>query len=47
MIITIIPKLLGEGIPLFSSVPEQKLKLVGSTAFDDGLVQVHYEIPEK
>ncbi len=41
--ISIIPILLGDGIPLFKgSNPELKLKLVSSKKFAKGLVQLHY-----
>ncbi|MEK6828390.1 MAG: dihydrofolate reductase family protein [Nanoarchaeota archaeon] len=40
-IITIIPILLGEGIPLFKE-NEKKLKLVNAKAFNSGLVQLVY-----
>lgn len=43
MIVSIIPVLLGDGIRLFrSGFPEQKIKLIKSTAFEKGLVQLHY-----
>lgn len=41
-IITIIPILLGEGIPLFKG-NVKKLKLVNAKAFDTGLVQLVYK----
>ena len=42
--ISIIPMLLGEGIPLFKeNDKEQPLKLVDATTFDSGLVQLSYE----
>jgi len=42
-IISMIPILLGEGIPLFSaSRPEEKLTLVNSKQYPSGLLQVHY-----
>lgn len=42
-IISIIPVLLGSGIPLFKSGrPENKLKLLHSTNFEKGLIQLHY-----
>ena len=42
--ISIIPMLLGEGIPLFKeNDKEQPLKLVEATTFDSGLVQLSYE----
>ncbi len=41
--ISIIPILLGDGIPLFSKGrPEVTLHLVDATPFDKGLVQLHY-----
>jgi dihydrofolate reductase len=45
MIVSIIPVLLGDGIRLFGSAfQELKLQLVKSTAFEKGLVQLHYFI---
>lgn len=42
--VSIIPILLGEGIPLFKeSKKERPLKLVEATTFDSGLVQLTYE----
>ncbi|MGA9517160.1 MAG: dihydrofolate reductase family protein [Trichococcus sp.] len=42
--VSIIPILLGEGIPLFKeSMEELPLKLVEATTFDSGLVQLTYE----
>jgi dihydrofolate reductase len=42
--VSIIPILLGEGIPLFKeSNQELPLKLVEATTFDSGLVQLSYE----
>ena len=41
--ISVIPVLLGDGIPLFKSGrPEIGLKLISSKSFDKGLVQLHY-----
>jgi dihydrofolate reductase len=46
LIISIIPVLLGEGIPLFQNGrPEQVLTLASCRNFDTGLVQLHYKIP--
>lgn len=43
LIISVIPVLVGEGIPLFKAGrPEQDLKLVSSRSFKKGLVQLHY-----
>lgn len=44
MTLTIIPTLLGKGIPLFGAdVPESDWKLTESKSFVNGLVQVRYE----
>jgi len=44
-IITIIPILLGEGIPLFKGRSDEKnLKLIDVKTFDRGLVQLYYKI---
>jgi dihydrofolate reductase len=44
-IITVIPILLGEGIPLFKGKSNEKgLKLIDLKSFDPGLVQLHYKI---
>jgi dihydrofolate reductase len=44
MIITIIPKLIGEGIPLFAGKPaETDWKLIKTEPFDTGLVNLTYE----
>lgn len=43
-IISVIPTLLGEGIPLFGpSQPGERLKLVNAEAFPSGLVQLTYD----
>ncbi|MES2656434.1 MAG: dihydrofolate reductase family protein [Bacteroidota bacterium] len=43
--ISVIPVLLGKGIPLFdNNGPEQYLKLNSSKQFDKGLVQLHYTV---
>ncbi|RPA69435.1 dihydrofolate reductase [Cyclobacteriaceae bacterium YHN15] len=43
LIISIIPVLLGDGIPLFQTGrPEQVLSLASCRNFDTGLVQLHY-----
>ena len=42
-IITVIPTLLGEGIPLFGEgCGEHKLKLLDTKSYDSGVVQLHY-----
>lgn len=44
LIVSIIPVLLGDGIPLFKpGFPEKKLRLIRAETFDTGLVQLHYE----
>ncbi|SIT02467.1 dihydrofolate reductase family protein [Belliella pelovolcani] len=43
MIISIIPVVVGAGIPLFvKGIPESKLSLLSSKSFESGLVQLHY-----
>lgn len=45
VIITVIPVLIGKGIPLFGPVPHDiKLRLVDSRKFDSGIVQSEYEV---
>lgn len=45
IIITRIPVLIGEGIPLFGSIAQDiKLKHVNTTTFPDGLIQSEYEL---
>lgn len=42
-IISIIPVILGDGIPLFKNkTPKKNLKLISCQKFDTGLVQLHY-----
>jgi len=43
MIISVIPVLLGDGIPLFKGgLNEKKLRLLSADSFEKGLVQLHY-----
>lgn len=43
-IISIIPILIGEGIPLFlEGRPELKLELISTKQFENGLTQLHYK----
>jgi len=45
-IITVMPVFIGEGIPLFA--PRHRdvaLRLLGVQQFENGVVQVHYEVP--
>ncbi len=45
MIISYIPVLLGEGIPLFAPIHKEKaLESLSVKAFESGLIQVHYRI---
>lgn len=45
LIISIVPVLLGDGIPLFQdNRPENVLKLIKAKTFKSGLVQLHYEL---
>jgi dihydrofolate reductase len=47
-IIHVIPVLIGEGIPLIAPRHrEVKLKLVGSKAYPDGVLQVHYRVGKR
>jgi dihydrofolate reductase len=46
LIITRVPVLIGEGIPLFGKVPRDiLLKHVATRQYDSGLVQSEYEVP--
>ncbi|SMC24830.1 Dihydrofolate reductase [Andreprevotia lacus DSM 23236] len=42
IILTLVPVVLGEGVPLFSGVPFSRWQLASSRQFADGLVQLHY-----
>jgi dihydrofolate reductase len=42
LVLTIVPRLLGDGIALFDGVPERPLELIGSRTFPDGVVQLTY-----
>ena len=45
MIVTRVPVLIGEGIPLFGSLPQDvKLKHIGTREYAGGLVQTEYEV---
>lgn len=45
LIITVAPVLIGEGIPLIARRHRHiELKLIGSQQFDDGVVQLHYDV---
>jgi len=44
MIISIIPKIIGEGIPLFAHKPgETNWKLINAQPFETGVVNLTYE----
>jgi dihydrofolate reductase len=48
IILSIHPIILGTGIPLFKSkMKEAKLELINSTAYESGLVQLHYQTVSK
>ena len=43
--VTVVPVILGEGAPLFAGVSHRhQLELLGSQAYDNGLVQLRYEV---
>ena len=45
VILTIIPVLLGEGVPLFPGAqPEAAMRLIDVRRFESGIVQLHYEV---
>lgn len=45
MILTVVPILLGEGIELFSDLPEYiHLDAVSTRRIDNGLIQLHYQL---
>jgi len=45
IIVSYIPLLLGDGIPLFQpGIPERKLTLLSTETFPNGLLQVHYRL---
>lgn len=45
LIITMVPILIGSGIPLFGSLPHDvRLKPLGTRQYDDGLVQCRYQV---
>lgn len=45
IVVTIVPVILGDGIPFFDSLGmEQKMHLKDVQAFDDGMVELSYEI---
>jgi dihydrofolate reductase len=45
IIVSVIPVLLGGGVRLFEEgIPERQLELIGSTAYETGLVQVRYRV---
>lgn len=48
IIVSIHPKILGKGIPLFKNTEkEMNLKMINCKAFDSGLVQLYYTIFKK
>jgi len=48
LIITVAPVMIGEGIPLIAPGRRQiELRLLNSRPFEDGVVQLHYEVPTR
>jgi dihydrofolate reductase len=48
IILSIHPKILGKGIPLFKNTEKEiSLKMINFKAFDSGLIQLHYTIFKK
>jgi dihydrofolate reductase len=48
LVVSLVPYLLGAGIPMFSSGLERSLKLHEQRSFSSGVVQLHYQVlPEK
>ncbi len=41
--VTVVPTVLGDGLPLFAD-PVPPMKLLGTTAFDNGMVELSYEL---
>jgi dihydrofolate reductase len=41
--VTVVPVVLGAGLPLFKR-PVPPMKLLGSTAFDNGMIELSYEV---
>ncbi len=44
IVLTIVPRLLGEGIALFGEGPERPLELTDTNSFPDGMVQLTYRV---
>lgn len=47
IILSIHPIILGRGIPLFRNMNEARLELTKSTAYESGLVQLHYKVSKR
>lgn len=45
--VTVAPIILGRGIPLFKSIPRIELRHLSTQTFDNGMVQLKYEIKQK
>ena len=43
-VLHVVPVVLGAGTPLFAAGERQELRLVGHKVYDDGVVQVHYDV---
>lgn len=44
IILTQVPILLGRGVPLFQNIPKTRLIHKLTETFDNGMVQIHYEV---
>ena len=44
LVVSVVPYLLGAGIPMFSSGLERRLKLHEQRSFSSGVVQLHYQV---
>ncbi len=44
LILTVVPVVLGDGYPLFAG-PVPPMKLTGSTRYDNGMVELRYDLP--
>jgi dihydrofolate reductase len=46
LILTIVPVILGEGKPVFALPPTGSLQLIGTRAFANGMVELHYRFSD-
>ncbi|HLD66706.1 MAG TPA: dihydrofolate reductase, partial [Pseudomonas sp.] len=47
LVVSLVPHLLGAGIPLFSVGLERRLRLHEQRSFATGVVQLHYHVPRE